>query len=264
MQRYRYISDIHNEIDPYVIPSHEDDRDTILIIAGDFYTAKRTKHLEKLTELFEDVAGRFKHVLMVLGNHDYWFRQFKSAVGEYTNAVGHLDNVTILEKKAITIDDVVFIGATLWADMDGGKETTMYFARHGDGIRGPMNDYKRIRASGYSRPVTPLMTVTDHTLAVKYIEHELQNVREDQKVVVITHHAPLLESLTHDDHSLNGCYASDLSELIKTHSPDIWVHGHIHQTHDYMYENTRVLCSPRGYIPVEPNPEFDPFAHFIL
>lgn len=40
--------------------------------------------------------------------------------------------------------------------------------------------------------------------------------------------------------------------------PLLWVHGHTHDSFDYMIGSTRVLCNPRGYIPEEANKQFDP------
>ena len=38
----------------------------------------------------------------------------------------------------------------------------------------------------------------------------------------------------------------------------LWVHGHMHNSLDYVERGTRVVCNPRGYVPFEPNPSFDP------
>ena len=38
----------------------------------------------------------------------------------------------------------------------------------------------------------------------------------------------------------------------------LWIHGHMHNSSDYVERGTRVICNPRGYLPFEPNPEFDP------
>jgi hypothetical protein len=36
------------------------------------------------------------------------------------------------------------------------------------------------------------------------------------------------------------------------------VHGHTHFSFDYRLNGTRVVCNPRGYLPYEPNAQFDP------
>jgi len=39
---------------------------------------------------------------------------------------------------------------------------------------------------------------------------------------------------------------SDLSSEIERWQPDLWVHGHVHDSFDYRVGRTRVLCNPRG------------------
>ena len=47
---------------------------------------------------------------------------------------------------------------------------------------------------------------------------------------------------------MNGAYYSDLSEFILDRPCiKLWVHGHMHDTFDYMIGSTRVVCNPRGY-----------------
>lgn len=38
----------------------------------------------------------------------------------------------------------------------------------------------------------------------------------------------------------------------------IRIHGHTHESFDYLVNGTRVMCNPRGYAPTELNPAFDP------
>jgi hypothetical protein len=37
-----------------------------------------------------------------------------------------------------------------------------------------------------------------------------------------------------------------------------WIHGHTHESCDYVENGTRVVCNPRGYLPMEANPGFQP------
>jgi Icc-related predicted phosphoesterase len=69
--------------------------------------------------------------------------------------------------------------------------------------------------------------------------------------VVVGHHAPSKAS-THprylNDTTMNGAYSSDLSEFILDRPQiKLWVHGHTHDSFDYMIGSTRVVCNPRGY-----------------
>jgi predicted phosphodiesterase len=38
----------------------------------------------------------------------------------------------------------------------------------------------------------------------------------------------------------------------------VWIHGHTHESFDYVVNGTRVVCNPRGYLRTEPNEAFDP------
>jgi hypothetical protein len=38
----------------------------------------------------------------------------------------------------------------------------------------------------------------------------------------------------------------------------LWIHGHTHESFDYVVNGTRVVCNPRGYAPRDLNPAFDP------
>jgi hypothetical protein len=41
-------------------------------------------------------------------------------------------------------------------------------------------------------------------------------------------------------------------------SVSLWIHGHTHESFDYVVSGTRVVCNPRGYAPMELNAAFDP------
>jgi hypothetical protein len=40
----------------------------------------------------------------------------------------------------------------------------------------------------------------------------------------------------------------------------LWIHGHTHDSFDYLLNGTRIVCNPRGYARsgVNENPLFDP------
>jgi Icc-related predicted phosphoesterase len=97
---------------------------------------------------------------------------------------------------------------------------------------------------------------------VKYIFENIKKQKAaGRKVVVVTHHAPSSLSIApwyKDDHYINGGYHSKLENQILDTSPDLWFHGHMHNSFDYTLGDTRVICNPRGYYPEEINPDFKP------
>jgi len=77
--------------------------------------------------------------------------------------------------------------------------------------------------------------------------------------VVVTHHLPHRQSIHSkwEGDPLNPGFASDLSRLVRP-PVRLWVHGHTHESFDYQVNGTRVICNPRGYVPMQPNTAFDP------
>lgn len=46
---------------------------------------------------------------------------------------------------------------------------------------------------------------------------------------------------------ISAAYASSLDDLIKRQGPRLWIHGHIHETRDYLIGETRILNNSLGY-----------------
>lgn len=96
--------------------------------------------------------------------------------------------------------------------------------------------------------------------SVGWFESKLATVEDIAKTVVITHHLPSIQSVSerYSNDILSACFASHLDELLGYSK--LWIHGHTHDSFDYMANGTRVICNPRGYIPkgVQENLEFNP------
>jgi Icc-related predicted phosphoesterase len=67
------------------------------------------------------------------------------------------------------------------------------------------------------------------------------------KTVVITHHGPHALSVhpRYVGDPTNAAFVSDLSDLLR--GPDLWLHGHVHDSFDYTVAGCRVVANPRGY-----------------
>lgn len=46
---------------------------------------------------------------------------------------------------------------------------------------------------------------------------------------------------------LSAAFAIDLTPVIEAGQPELWVHGHVHDSFDYHVGATRVLANPHGY-----------------
>lgn len=244
------MSDLHLEFGELYLPEPVGD---VLILAGDILTVHGLANVHskrgRYHKLFEHASQNWEKVFYIAGNHEY-YKWNRSNVPTYLrNFVKQWDNVHFLENDAVQHGDTVFVGATLWTDFFGGQEKYMHYVGQG------MNDY------GSHTYLTPSMTLDYHKRSRNYISYIAKN---HDKVVVITHHGPsALSSLPlYAGDPLNAGYYSNMESFIEEH-PSIthWIHGHMHNTSDYMIHQTRILDNPRGY-PHELNNTFNGKAYF--
>jgi Icc-related predicted phosphoesterase len=265
-------SDIHLEFGDIDITN--DSQADVLILSGDICVAadldmrdrRQTEsgfarwRSEMFHEFFERCAANFPHVIYIMGNHEYYHSDFATALTDVRRKLAHLPNLYILEREIKVIDDVTFIGGTLWTDMNNSDALTLYH------MRTMMNDFRVIQNSAV--PVhfrtqegefrtrvgkfSPEDAVTEHVKMKEYIQVVTAMLgKNTNKYVVVGHHAPSRRS-THEmyahDTIMNGGYSSDLDQFIEDR-PQIrlWTHGHTHHVFDYMIGETRVVCNPRGY-----------------
>lgn len=193
----------------------------------------------------ERVSKEFPHVVYVMGNHEFYHGKWVQHIQVLRDECKKFNNIHLLEMDTVKINDVVFVGGTLWTDMNKGEPLTLH------AVRDMMNDFSIIRNDQFGyRKLSPHDTVIRHVATKQYIDLVLSD-NKDKKCVVVGHHAPTYLSI-HDDYKnaqlMNGAYASDLSEFILDRPQiKLWTHGHTHNVFDYMVGDTRVVCNPRGY-----------------
>lgn len=254
--KIRIASDLHLEFyktDDFLLEKSEDEENTILVLAGDICIAT---HVVRYDYFFKDISNRFLKILYIAGNHEFYGGSIKMTPIKLKDAIKKYKNIKYLDNSKVEIDNVVFIGSTLWTDFNDNDPLCMFDAKHG------MNDFRKIRIGPDSEPwrrkFSPQEAYVIHKTSVKYIFDILKNKNKNKKYVIITHMAPSELSISEEfkSDSLNGAYASDLSEEILDTSPDLMIHGHTHRSFDYMLGDTRIVCNPFGYNNIEKNPNF--------
>ena len=252
-------SDLHLEFGDITLKNEGAD---VLILGGDIMTAQElhdfkaddTKFADELTrrataeryrEFLARCSAEFPHVIYIAGNHEFYHGKYPDAYNYLEEECQAFNNVYFLEQSKKEINDVTFIGATLWTDMNDGDRTTLLI------VQEMMNDYRIVRNSNrnYAR-LTPSDTVVRHKNTLKYIESVI-NTDPNKKYVVVGHHAPHKLSVKPryaEDIEMNGAYSSDLGYFIANHPQIVlWSHGHTHDQFDYYVGDTRIVCNPRGY-----------------
>lgn len=247
----------------------------VLILAGDIAEAKsisKHHHSTKLvqdtpdtfyrcSEFFKWECEKYDQVFMVMGNHEHYNGRFDKTYDELKKILPK--NVTLLENEVVEYRGVMFMGATLWTDMNRGDPITVYTAKD------CMNDYHVIQnfypAKNLYHKLTPDDTVRAHRYTKEYFKLMLSQHR-NKPFVVITHMAPSFASVNEKyvrNTTINGAYASDLSEFIlDNENIRVWVHGHMHDPVDYQIGDTRVVANPRGYVGHEDTSTFRPDFYF--
>lgn len=258
MIKIHEISDVHLEFGAY---RNKFPNVSVLCLDGDITLAKllakksndahARSFKKKAAEFFESTQN-ISHVLYVFGNHEHYhgdLLQSREWVQEFLDEYG-FNHVHILENDEYKVQDVVFLGCTLWTDMNSGDLNTLISLRH------MMNDFKTIHRGEFL--FTPEDAWEIHKESKAWLEKKIEE-HKDEKVVVITHHAPCKLS-THPRHKedviCNGGYSSDLTRLMAP-NVKLWFHGHTHDCFDYMIDQTRVKSNPRGYDGHE-NTGYDP------
>lgn len=233
-----FASDCHAEFGDLVL--HNTDNSDVLILAGDIVPYK---YLHLIYNMLEIASEEWKDIIIVLGNHDSYRGNLLKTADKYKDFVAEFHNIHVLNNRYIDIDDTRFIGTTLWTDYFRYNPIIMEKARN------CMNDHKYITYTGY-RKFLPSDALIEFRKAYDYIRNNLNH----DKIVLTTHHAPSLRSIPerYKDDDLSGAYASDLEGLFFNNPQiKIAIHGHIHERLDYMVNETRILCNPRGYVDME-------------
>ena len=204
---------------------------------------------------FQRCCDRFPHVIFIVGNHEHYNGDFQKTIPHFRDVLGYLTNLHILEKETFVLDDVTFIGGTLWTDMNRRSIRTLHeISRMMNDFRCVDNSARLTDGRGWNDRFTTTDAADDHDAMLEYIRLMIEG-KWDQKFVVVGHHAPSRLS-THPRYAheaiMNGGYSSELDNFILDHPQiKLWTHGHTHEDFDYMIGSTRILCNPRGYINYE-------------
>lgn len=242
MTKIEIISDLHLEASDF---EYAVEKDTdLLILAGDI--SSRSEDIPNWMAKYipDDVK-----VICIAGNHEFYnFQVLPDHYGTIAHNVEKRPNSFFLQNQSIILDDVKYIGSTLWTNFTldprkGLKQSMSDAVNH-------MNDYKYIyeKKDGVRQNLTPETVLEEFQKSLDFIVGELSK-NDTEKVVVITHHGPCRESIHERYKHLSGneYFSSDLRHIIEEHQPDFWIHGHTHQDIDYSIGKTRVIANPRGY-----------------
>jgi Icc-related predicted phosphoesterase len=196
----------------------------VLVLAGDIAMAR---HYADLESVFKPLARKYRHILYVPGNHEY-YKSSPTEVGrnlaKLTKAV---PQVVIPENDTIVIAGQRFIAGTMWFRPNPTTEPNKRL----------MHDFSLIQDFEpwvYEQNAAFEKVLTTH-------------VEADD--VVVTHHLPAFESVParFARSAMNAFFVCDMASHVREHRPKLWIHGHSHDRCDYFLGKTRVVANPLGY-----------------
>lgn len=240
------LTDLHNEFkNPLLIPLYEKEKYTfldeetweyiksingsdILILSGDIDNYKN------IPTLLENAAKHFEHVIHINGNHEYYGREFTYGEEYIKSNIEHIKNAHHLNRESINIEGYRFIGCTLWTDLN--KNNPLYEMQ----IKNSLNDFNRILYNGNFFSTNDWLNEFEKDFS--FLQEELIG-KDNSKTVVITHHAPTIESAMYYGKMTESTYGfgSELTEFIMDTQPKYWFFGHTHTPFAQKIGNTELI-----------------------
>ena len=227
--KYRVFSDIHLDHSMWYPKPMPYDDETTLILAGDLWTGTR---VTDTVNWLHGLALKFKYVVFVLGNHDYWtnrngnddWRDIPASFNEFLP-----NNVFLLEKEVIELDGIKIGGATLWTDIDGFNPIAAM------NCRSYTNDFM------YMPQMTPQLWMQEYAETVDWIK----GIEVD---ILITHYVPSAHFCHPRYHNMvESCMFNSNTIGQVSILPKVWIFGHTHDNYDTVLGDTQFICNPRGY-----------------
>ena len=191
----------------------------VLCLLGDYLASDPGP----LAGFLDQIAHKYRHILYILGNHDYWGGSIKAAKRIFMAGV---KQGTLLYNGSTVIEGITFYGGTLFypetaaPDLDWCDERKIQ-----DGIEKIPQENQTFK-------------------------RRLGQIEKTGKLVVMSHHLPSAKCVVP---KFEGYYTmpffvdATCEPIISKIQPDLWLHGHTHEKIDTFFDSTRILCNPRGY-----------------
>jgi len=229
--RIHVLSDLHIEISSYLPHKIECD---VVVLAGDIGSGAEGIEWARR-------AWPSKKIIYVPGNHEYYYLDRNAALQAMRETASKL-GVHLLDNDEVLIDGVRFLGSTLWTDFklfgESVKQESMSVGKS------CLNDFRLIVEG--NKVFSPARSIELHEASLAWLSARL-NEDFAGETVVVTHHLPSMQSVADrfKTSMLSACFSSNLDAMFGRSA--LWIHGHTHDSLDYMRKGTRVVCNPRGY-----------------
>ena len=223
----------------------------LLVLAGD---------IDIGLGVFDAFADWPVPILYLIGNHESYGRvydQDRAAIRAACTGT----NIVLLDQDVVTAGDLAarfpawassraaalpnvrFIGCTLWTGYRYSACGKSHEAQMERAERA-LNDHRLIRLT--TGPFDAQAALACHEADSAWLRSELDKPF-DGDTVVITHHSPSERSVhpRFQGDPLTSAFVTDLPDLLE--QAQVWIHGHHHNSSDFVEHGCRVVCNPSGY-----------------
>jgi Icc-related predicted phosphoesterase len=213
----------------------------VAVVLGDV-----SRDVSETYKTIVDISKHYKFVIFVDGNHEHnnhcgiqeHNQQLKNELSKY-------HNISFLNRSAIVLDGIAFVGANGWWTFDfmeptiSREEAYWYFASN----------------NVYSEPFMQevIYTAREDAHVMCEIVAKLTADPAVQEIVMLTHTAPFnrFVDLLQPQHPANyaRCGSSYLPKILDfdiNSKCKTWCFGHVHQPFDEIIDSVRYVCHPRG------------------
>ncbi len=207
----------------------------LLVVAGDLC---EVNDLDLFDDTWEMLSLKFKKILYVPGNHEYWKQNpwvVDETIDEVLEQYGNVARLKVGESHLI--DGRRFIGGTMWF-----RDTGQVYEQKN------FSDFMMI----------PNFRSYVFKENEKFIEM-FTNGKAQKNDIVVTHHMPsvqLVDKIYAGD-PVNQFFYCEMMDHIQRVKPVAWLYGHTHRQSNRMLNNTWFVCNPFGYPMEMTNMGFD-------
>jgi len=249
--KIQIISDLHLEFENRSIAKTESN---VIVLAGDIHNTYK-RNLNFAGKL---VKEHNKPVISVFGNHEFYTSgNVDLDYNKGIELISGTKDLYLLECSSCIIDNIKFIGCTLWTDFSfntGGnvalQEDNAYLAQ------AKMTDFRYIRHTNHYSRFNAMKCIKLFNKSKLYLKNELSK-EHSGKTVIITHFTPHINCMPPKINKLSAIikrkpeyyYVSEVSDIIRDFKFDLWISGHSHYSSKFELFNgeKRFVSNQIGY-----------------
>jgi hypothetical protein len=241
---FQIVSDLHIEFEKNSLRCITP-KSPILCLLGDICSiAYHNSDYKRMIEFLDYYTTKFKHILWVPGNHEFYAKIDKLRILQLMKNIGKLyKNVHVLHNTKLTLplkifnpsltSNVVILGTTLWTYIPKELHST---------IPDLISDYSNIHNN--KKHITCNVVNNWHKAAVEFLTKNIASTT--LPIIVMTHHKPFIGMDHNKSSDRNVCYEVDMTKMFSK-KIKLWAYGHTHRAFDKVIQSVHVYSNPRGY-----------------